>query len=149
MKAKRSVAEITNSNTLAWRLRAACAARLLPLLLFLLPAAAQAQTYTNNYGIWNYETNYGTIAITGYTGSGSDVTIPNTINGLPVTTIGNDSFENNTSLTSVTIPSSVTTMGTGGFPAFGSEVFYNCPNLDRDLFPRQRSFQLLSVCARR
>ena len=50
--------------------------KLLPLLLLLaLPAAVQAQ-YTDT-------TNNGTITITGYTGSGGAVTIPDTINGLP------------------------------------------------------------------
>ena len=45
-----------------------------------LPAAVQAQ--------FTYTTNNGTITITGYTGSGGAVTIPGTINGLPVTSIG-------------------------------------------------------------
>src|ERR1039457_5758047 len=37
---------------------------------------------------FNYTTNYGTVTITRYTGPGGDVTIPETINGLPVTAIG-------------------------------------------------------------
>jgi Tfp pilus assembly pilus retraction ATPase PilT len=52
----------------AGRFRTACAARLLLLLLLALPAIVQAQ--------FNYTTNNGTITITGYTGSGGDVTIP-------------------------------------------------------------------------
>jgi hypothetical protein len=60
----------------------ACAARLLPLLLLLsLPAAVQAQDYT-------YMTNNSAITITKYTGSGGAVAIPDTINSLPVTSIG-------------------------------------------------------------
>ena len=47
------------------------------LMLLALPAPVQAQ--------FNYTTNNGTITITGYTGSGGAVTIPSTINGLPVT----------------------------------------------------------------
>ena len=35
-----------------------------------------------------YTVNNGTITITGYTGSGGAITIPSTINGLPVTSIG-------------------------------------------------------------
>ena len=47
MKTKTSIAKTTNPNTLAGRLRTACATRLLPLLLLTLPAAVQAQyTYT-------------------------------------------------------------------------------------------------------
>ena len=60
-----------------------------------------------------YTTNNGTITITGYTGPGGAVTIPSTINGLPVTSIGNYAFSNCTSLTSVTIPDSVTSIGLG------------------------------------
>ena len=37
---------------------------------------------------YTYTTNNGTITITGYTGPGGAVTIPGTINGLPVTSIG-------------------------------------------------------------
>ncbi len=74
--------------------RTSCAARLLlPLLLLTLPFVVQAQDYT-------YTTNDdNTITITGYTGSGGDVTIPDTINGLPVTSIGSYAFYQCSSLT--------------------------------------------------
>jgi hypothetical protein len=61
----------------------------------------------------------GTITITGYTGPGGAITIPSTINGLTVTSIGNDAFYTNTSLTSVTIPSSVTSIGIRAFVGCG------------------------------
>jgi hypothetical protein len=94
--------------------------KLLPLLLLLaLPAAVQAQ-YTDT-------TNNGTITITGYTGSGGAVTIPDTINGLPVTSIGSYAFQNWTSLTSVTIPNSVTSIG--------SRAFYYCTSLSSVTIP--------------
>jgi len=73
-----------------------------------LPAAVEAQ--------FNYTTNQGTITITGYTGSGSAVTIPSTINNLPVTSIGNDAFFGCASLTNVTIGNSLTNMGDLPFP---------------------------------
>jgi hypothetical protein len=43
------------------------------------------------------------------------VTIPDTINGLPVTSIGSGAFAWCSSLTSVTIPDTVTSIGGGAF----------------------------------
>src|SRR5258706_5243880 len=87
--------------------RTTCATRLLLLLLLTLPAVVQAQ--------FNYTTNNGAITITGYTGPGGAVVIPNTINGLPVTRIGDYAFNGKAGLTSVTIPNSVISMGTSAF----------------------------------
>src|SRR5271165_2387200 len=70
---------------------------------------------------FNYTTNNGAITITGYTGYGGVVAIPGTIDGLPVTSIGTNAFANRSSLTWVTIPSSVTNIG--------SHAFYGCSNL--------------------
>jgi hypothetical protein len=93
---------------MAGRFRTTCT-RLLPLLLVLTrPIAVQAQDFT-------YTTNNGTITITEYTGSGGDVTIPDTITGLPVTSIGDSAFSGCTSLANVTIPDSVTSIGHSAF----------------------------------
>ena len=73
------------------------------LLLLALPPRVQAQCFT-------YTTNNGAITITNYTCSGGAVTIPSTINGYPVTSIGGYAFQYST-LTSVTIPNSVTNIG--------------------------------------
>jgi hypothetical protein len=86
---------------------------LITLLLLTLPAAVQAQ--------FNYTTISGTITITGYTGPGGAVTIPDTINGLPVESIGDWAFSECISLTSVAIPDSVTTIGI--------EAFWGCTSL--------------------
>jgi hypothetical protein len=95
-------------NTLGGRLRTICTAGLLPLLL-LLPAVVQAQDYT-------YTTNDdNTITITGYTGSGGDVTIPDTINGLPVNSLGDGAFFFCTNLSSVTIGNNVISIGDAAF----------------------------------
>jgi BspA type Leucine rich repeat region (6 copies) len=80
---------------------------LLATVLFALPAVVQAQ--------FNYTTNNGAITITGYTGSGGDVTIPDNINGLPVTIIGAGAFMNQFGVGSVTIPDSVTNIGNSAF----------------------------------
>ena len=62
-----------------------------------------------------YATNNGTITIKSYTGSGGVVTIPVTINSLPVTSIGTAAFLNNANLISVTIPNSVIVIDPNAF----------------------------------
>ena len=81
-------------------------------LLLALPSAVQAQL--------NYTTNNGTVTITGYSGPPWVVTIPSTINGYTVSSIGGGSFES-ANLTSVTISDSVTNIG--------DNAFYDCLNL--------------------
>jgi hypothetical protein len=84
----------------------------LGLLLLTAPIAMQAQ--------FTYETNDGSITITGYDGPGGSVVIPATINGLNVTSIGNGAFDA-ANLTSVTIPA--------GVASIGQFAFYFCTNL--------------------
>jgi hypothetical protein len=102
---------------MATRLRTACLC--LWLLVWVLPALVQAQ--------FSYTTNNGTVSITNYTGSGGAVTIPSTINGLPVTSIGDDAFYDCASLTRVTIPNSVTNIG--------NTAFETCVNLTSVTIP--------------
>ena len=61
------------------------------------------------------ENNDGGIMIIGYTGSDTEVVIPNKINGKSVTSIGNYAFFWCDSLTSISIPDSVTSIGYGAF----------------------------------
>src|SRR5678815_1362491 len=106
----------------------------LDLLLLALPAIVGAQDFS-------YTTNSGTITITGYSGPGGAVTIVDTINGLPVTSIGTNAFKLVTSMTSVTIPDSVTNIENNAFQScfnmtnvtfgngvikIGSFAFYFC-----------------------
>src|ERR1017187_61780 len=93
-----------------------CATKLLPLLLLLtLPATVEAQFF---YTITN-----GTVTITGYYGSSTEVTTPSKISGLPVTSIGNSAFTNRTDLIGITISNSVTSM------SIGDNAFYGCRSL--------------------
>lgn len=62
-----------------------------------------------------------TVTITKYTGKESTVILPSTINSWPVTKIGEAAFQDNTTITSVTIPASVTEIG--------SNAFADCTNL--------------------
>ena len=70
---------------------------------------------------YTYTVENGKTTITGYTGTGGDITIPDALDGYPVTKIGDSAFSNSTSLTSVTIPNSVTSIG--------EAAFYNCDGL--------------------
>jgi BspA type Leucine rich repeat region (6 copies) len=103
------------------------------LLLFPI-AELQAQDFT-------YTKNNGTITITAYIGSGGAVDIPSTINGLPVTTIAPYPF-NLATFTSITVPGSVTNIGSYAFSvtltnfamldsvtSIGDWAFVGCPNL--------------------
>lgn len=62
-----------------------------------------------------------TVTITKYTGTESTVILPSTISSWPVTKIGEDALKDNTTITSVTIPDSVTEIG--------SNAFAGCTNL--------------------
>jgi hypothetical protein len=86
------------------RLRVGISWLLLALLLTALPAVVQAQ--------FTFVTNNGTISITGYTGSGGAVTIPDTTNGYPVASVGTGAFSNCASVTSVTMGTNLTNMET-------------------------------------
>lgn len=103
---------------------------LLVLLLFAMPAAVQAQSGSGdgfNYSINGSNAN--TITITNYTGSDGVVIIPTNINNLLVTGIGNGVNSVFTgSLISVTIPSSVTSIGHAAFEACTSLISVTIAN---------------------
>ena len=118
---------------------------LLPLLLLVtLPTLVQAQL--------NYMNDNGALTITGYTGSAGAVNIPSAINFLPVTSIAYRAFFTNGSLTSVTIPNSVTNIGDAAFqfctnltsvtistniPSIGTNLFYSCTSLTNVTIPER------------
>jgi hypothetical protein len=95
---------------------------------FFLPGATGWDTNFAGVPTWSsyYATNNGTITIIGYAGFGGAITVPATVYGLPVTSIGTNAFAYNSSVTSVTIPSSVTNIG--------DEAFYLCTNLTTFFF---------------
>ena len=75
----------------------------------------------DTYGDYTYTVSDGAATITKYTGSATTLSIPSTLGGYPVKTIGNSAFDYSDSVTSLTIPSSVT--------AIESYAFYDCDGL--------------------
>ncbi|WP_455717933.1 leucine-rich repeat protein [Anaerosporobacter sp.] len=130
------------------------------LLLFLLPQPV-AKAYTEDFstpenknesqgGFRFQEIDDGTIKITGYTGTDTDIVIPDTIDGKIVSVIGYSSFQYD-HIASVTIPGSVThieedafyrcdeletvTFTDDGLESIGDNAFYNCEALQELSFP--------------
>jgi hypothetical protein len=81
---------------------------LLFIALLSLPFAGRAQFVINT----NED---GTLSITGYTGTGGNVVIPDNINGRRVTMIGDSAFDSNTNLTKVTLGTNIISLGDFAF----------------------------------
>jgi hypothetical protein len=113
--------------------------RNLLLLCALLGASLELQAQ------FDYTTNADgdSVTITSYTGASNDVTIPSTLNGLLVTSIGSAAFYES-GITSVTIPDSVTSIGYYAFDGcvnlsnvtipdsvldMGTNAFFGCSSL--------------------
>jgi len=105
------------------------------LLLLTMPFCVRAQ--------FSYTSKNGAITITGYSGSGGTVNIPNSIAGQPVTTIGDSAFFSSSVIT-VTFPNSLNSIGNNAFYScrslinvtipdavtnVGSQCFWNCISL--------------------
>jgi hypothetical protein len=84
-------------------------------------AAQQPSDFTST-------TNNGAITIIGYSGSAPSITIPGSIDGMPVTEIGSNALALHWFLTSVTIPSSVTNIMEFAFGGCTSLTNFNIPN---------------------
>ena len=104
----------------------------LPLLVLalVLVLAIKDKTYAATYGDLTYEVqDDGTIEITDCdTSVSGELTIPDTIEGKKVTSIGSGAFEWCSSLTNITIPNSVTSIGSGAFNGCSSLTNITIPN---------------------
>lgn len=116
-------------------------------MTFLSPATASKAA---QFGDFTYQTSGTTVTITGYTGAGGSVIVPQTIVGLPVTIIGNSSFASHVALAGVTLPDGVTSIADFAFAEcsglkaitlpnsvtnIGSGAFYLCSSLPEISLP--------------
>ena len=92
---------------------------LLGLIVLAAPTAVQAQA--SDYQ-WTTNSDDTGVIINVYSGPGGDVIIPDTLMGLPVVSIASRAFEQ-TNLTSVLIPNTVTSLGSYAF--FGCDILTN------------------------
>ena len=85
----------------------------MPFFFFMMTSTSRAL----QYGDFTYEPGEPPFlcTVTGYTGSGGDVVIPSTIEGLTVTAIANSAFLGESSITSITVPEYVTSIGEAAF----------------------------------
>ena len=93
----------------------------------------------DTYGDYTYTASDGKATITGYSGSGGNITTPSNIDGYNVTAIGERAFSNCTGLKEITIPSSVTTID--------DFAFYNCTGLETVTFENGSKLTSIGVNA--
>ena len=120
---------------------------IITMLFLLIPLTAFAITSDDYIFMVEGE---GTAKITGYTGAGGEITIPETLGGCPVAEIRDYVFRSCASLTSVNIPNSVTSIGSFAFEyctnlrsvTFGNSMmkigdssFKDCDSLSSIMFP--------------
>ncbi len=108
----------------------------------LLSATWQYKEAVDEWADWDYIINGDEVTINGYLGTETDLVIPSTIQGLPVTSIGNSAFFDCDSLTGITIPDSVTTIG--------DRAFYDCESLASITIPESVTsigYEAFRTCA--
>ena len=125
----------------------------------LVPAESAAETQGNDAdgkqayisGDYSYTVKAdGTVEITGYSGSGRDITVPGELDGHAVTSIGSEAFMENEQIKSVGLPDSVGAIGSRAFSgcismknvttgnrlrAIGYRAFYDCISLSAMTMP--------------
>lgn len=100
----------------------------LTMLILFIPFKSNAQ----RSGEWKYSIWSGEVTLEKYYG-GTQVTIPSYINGYPVTTLGEELFENS-NITSVSIPVGIETIDMDAFKncRYLTSIYYNAKNANAD-----------------
>lgn len=103
---------------------------------------------TNDF---KYEIIDGSAVITSYTGSATSVEVPDTIDGSPVTKIGNHAFEGKFRIKSITLPETITLIGESAFCDCEDLESINIPSavtgIDRAAFASCLSLKELTIPA--
>ncbi len=79
-------------------------------------------------GDWEYTLNNNEATVTGYTGSLTNLVIPSTLGGYTVTAVGNNAFQGNTTLETITLPSACNTINDYAFQGCSSLTTINYNN---------------------
>lgn len=96
------------------------------LLLLAMLCQIASITLAETEGDFTYAVQNGQAVITAYTGSASELSVPNTLGGYPVTSIRYCAFRDCAALSRVVLPDSIT--------AIGSNAFQNCTSLSQVQF---------------
>jgi len=97
------------------------------MVLAIIPAGVVAAS-AEQEGDYAYSVANSKATITGYTGAGGDIIIPDTLGGYTVTSIGMGAFYSCSGFTTVTIPNSVTSIGEFAFYGCTGLTTVNIPN---------------------
>jgi len=98
--------------------------------------SSEAQEETAEQIDFTYTIDEAGAVITGYTGNGGDVIIPDEIEGDPVVAIGSNAFNGKTAVTSVTIPDTVA--------AIGYRAFFGCSGIKAASKTKRSDLQAIS-----